>query len=106
MYTRAKTLVEADEVHKFCDICKVEIPIGLSCSAARCEMCGADLCENCIGHEGSWLNDVRTVWCKSCWEIGEPYRKQLDELRQKRDEIKTEWHRVAKARVGELLGSK
>lgn len=106
MYTRAKALVEADEVHKFCDICKVEIPIGLACNAASCAICGSDLCDKCVGHEEDSPGDYRITWCRSCWEIGEPYRKQLDELRQKRDEVSAEWHRLAKAQVGELLGAK
>lgn len=40
---------------------------------ARCNGCGKDLCEECIGHENYVDGDYREVYCKHCWEIAKPY---------------------------------
>ncbi|MFV9678157.1 MAG: hypothetical protein ACNYVW_10995, partial [Methanosarcinales archaeon] len=74
MYKEVKVPTETIENHKYCDICGIEISIGLECSAARCQICRKDLCENCIGTEKSTYGDYREVWCVNCWSIGEKYR--------------------------------
>ena len=62
---------------KYCDICETEIERGLACSAAKCEICGRDLCEDCIGWEKNTSGDYREVYCKSCWNEGEYHRVEI-----------------------------
>ena len=69
---------------KVCDICGSEIHIGLACSIIKCEQCGKDLCEKCIGHENNTMGDYREGYCKSCWDIGQMY---LNRIRMLEDEI-------------------
>ncbi len=80
MIEETKTQEEVIKRHKFCDVCGNEISSTMACSRAVCECCGKDLCEKCIGHEDSSCGDYRIVYCKRCWEIGEPYRAVIDEL--------------------------
>ena len=93
---KKKIMVAQDETHKFCDVCEIEIPLGLACNAAHCAVCGADLCEKCIGHEDESYDDYRITWCKSCWDIGIPYREKMDKLREECDAVAAEWHQLAK----------
>lgn len=79
------------ERHKYCDICRVEIYIGLACSAASCSYCKKDLCEKCIGHEEETPGDYRDVYCKRCWELGEKYRPTIEEYHNKIDELYKLW---------------
>jgi ribosomal protein L37AE/L43A len=57
MIKEIKTTKEVIVKHKFCDDCGIEIKRDMACSIARCEICGKDLCDKCIGHEtllGNW----------------------------------------------------
>ena len=82
---------EVMETHKFCDVCDKEITMGLACSAAKCEQCGKDLCESCIGYEECSCGDYRTVYCKRCWDIGCSYRKVIKYLEDEIDCLYKEW---------------
>ena len=82
---------EAIERHKFCDVCGIEITIGLACSSAECNLCGKDLCENCIGNEEETHGDYRSVTCKKCWEIGNQYRPAIKSHHEIIDELYAEW---------------
>ena len=92
MYKKIKVNKEFEEAHKYCDICGVEIPVGLACSAARCQICRKDLCENCIGTEKSTYGDYREVWCVNCWTIGEKYRPAIKELDAKCKKLYDDWY--------------
>lgn len=76
---------------RVCDVCGADIIWVLACSAARCENCKKDLCENCIGHEEDTCGDYREVYCKRCWEIGEPYRFNIDKLEVEVGELYKKW---------------
>ena len=97
MYTKTKKVIqkEVEETHKFCDLCGQEVPFGLACSRATCELCRADLCEDCIGHESESYGDYRTVWCKVCWDIGEPYRKKIEDLKDECDHVRDAWKQAS-----------
>lgn len=100
MHVSKKIMVEKEEIHKFCDDCGVEIRIGLACGKASCTICGADLCNNCVGHEYDDGSDYRTTWCRSCWEIGAPYREKIQKLREECDKLHDEWRMKGKAARG------
>ena len=81
----------------FCDVCGVEIRNrNLACSAACCEYCKKDLCEKCIGHEEGTMGDYREVYCKRCWDIGEPYRFSIDKLESEVGELYEKWRSKCK----------
>ena len=84
-------LKEVPEYQKFCDDCGVEIRIGMSCSKAKCEYCGKDLCEKCIGHEEMTVGDYRIVYCKSCWSVGDKYRGKIEELENQIEQLYAKW---------------
>jgi len=92
MIKETKIQKESIERHKFCDICGIEIHIGLTCSVARCSYCRKDLCNDCVGNEEDTFGDYRDVSCKKCWEIGEPYRLLTEELHSKIEALNKEWH--------------
>lgn len=92
MIQETKILQEGIERHKFCDVCNMEIRIGLACSKAKCGYCGKDLCENCIEHEETSWSDYRgQIWCKNCWELGNEYRPKIELLEQEIEKLYTEW---------------
>lgn len=82
--------------HIYCDECGVEIKRNLACSVAKCEICGKDLCDNCIGHEAYNDGDYRTVYCKQCWEIGTDYRFKIEQLETEIENLSNEWHKKCK----------
>lgn len=82
--------------HKHCDVCETEIHHSLACSVAQCEICGKDLCDQCIGHEEYNTGDYRTVYCTKCWDIGEKYRKKMIILVNEIDELSEKWHNECK----------
>jgi len=79
--------------HKFCDSCGIEISIGLACSAARCQICRKDLCENCIETEKGTSGSYREVWCKVCWRIGEKYRPEIKEFEAEVEKLYNAWYK-------------
>ena len=87
----SKTTKEVNERHKFCDICGIEISIGLACSAAKCMYCGKDLCEKHIGHEENTYGDYRTVYCENCWKLGELYRPRIEKLQDEIARLYKRW---------------
>lgn len=91
MWKETKTQKEVVETRKFCDVCETEIRVDLACSKAKCEYCGKDLCEKCIGHEDYADGDYRIVYCKRCWDLGGDYRPEIDELHQRIERLYTEW---------------
>lgn len=92
MFKDTKIKKEVTERHKYCDLCGIEILIGLECSAARCQICLKDLCYNCIGTEKDSTGDYRVVWCKACWTTGEKYRPKINELEEEIEKLYDAWY--------------
>ena len=76
---------------RYCDDCGKFLPSGMACSVARCEYCGKDLCNSCIGHEEHNSSDSREVYCKRCWDIGKPYREEIAELEERVELLYGKW---------------
>ena len=96
MFKEVKVSREFIEHHKFCDVCGSEIKTKLKCSSAHCQICGKDLCENCIGTEKDTMGDYREVWCVNCWTIGEKYRPAIKELDAKCKKLYDDWYAECK----------
>ena len=79
--------------HVYCDECGIELKRGMQYAVAQCEICGKDLCDDCIGHEVYTMGDYREVYCKSCWDIGEPYRNEIHQLENKIESLYNKWHK-------------
>jgi hypothetical protein len=91
MVKEEKILTQTTKYRKYCDDCGKEITRGLACSVALCEYCKKDLCEKCIGYEEETWGDFRTVYCKTCWELGNEYRPKIEELHNEIDKLYKEW---------------
>jgi len=92
MIKEVKQTQEVTIKHKYCDDCGTEIKRDMACSVAKCEICGKDLCNKCIGHEANTMGDYREVYCKKCWEIGTEYRLKIEQLENEIENLSTEWH--------------
>lgn len=92
MIKEVKQTEEVTIKHKYCDVCGTEIKMGMACSSAKCEICGKDLCDKCIGHEENTLGDYRVVYCKKCWELGTEYRLKISQLESEIDNLSAEWY--------------
>jgi hypothetical protein len=68
-----------------CDDCGAVIRHDMSCSVARCEICGADLCRDCICHEEPTMGDYREVYCRTCYEITTDNSDNINKLREQAD---------------------
>jgi len=68
----------------YCDDCGTELRRTMACSVARCELCGADLCDKCVAEEERTMGDYREVYCKNCNEIRNEY---LPEIQKHEDAI-------------------
>ncbi len=93
MIKREKQTQEVTIKHKYCDDCGTEIKTGMICWVANCEICGKDLCDDCIGHEIDTGGDYRIVYCKKCWELGTEYRLKIEQLENEIENLSTEWHK-------------
>lgn len=91
VYKAIKIMKEIREPHRYCDICGKEINIEHVFNTARCMYCGKDLCEECIGNEENTYNDSRIVYCNNCWNLGESYRPEIDELNIRLKQLYQEW---------------
>lgn len=78
---------------KLCDDCGIVIKKDMACSVAKCEICGKDLCNKCIGYEANSIGDYREVYCKKCWEIGTEYRLKIEQLENEIDDFHDEWYK-------------
>ena len=97
MIKEKKTTKEIITRHKYCDDCGKKIKHqSMMCSVAKCNTCGKDLCENCIGEEEDTSGDYRTVYCKSCWDIGEKYRSKIEEYEKAIGDLYEEWYNKCK----------
>ena len=92
MIKEVKQTQEITIKHKYCDDCGVEIKRDMACSVAKCEICGKDLCNKCIGYEANTMGDYREVYCNKCWELGTEYRLKIEQLENEIEILSTEWH--------------
>lgn len=62
----------------FCDACGIELV-----HPAKCKICGRKICHKCSVW---WYNSPTTdneqldVYCIKCWELGNPYRLEIEQL--------------------------
>lgn len=93
MLKEEKIIKEETKFHKFCDICGIEVKIGMACCKAYCVICGRDLCDKCVEHEEYDGSDYRTCYCKDCWSSGDKYREKIVELEDTVAYLYDEWHK-------------
>lgn len=91
MIKEIKTTKEVFINHKYCDDCGIEIKRDMACSVAKCEKCGKDLCDKCVGYEADSFGDYREVYCKKCWDIGESYRLAIQKHEEEIEKLNDEW---------------
>ena len=91
MYKKLKVNRDVEETHLYCDVCGEEIPRDLACGIAKCECCEKDLCDKCVGHEGSSCGDYRVAYCKKCWDIGEGFRVDIEYMEERIESLYEEW---------------
>lgn len=103
MIKETKTQQEVITQHKYCDVCGVEIEHSLACTAATCEYCGKDLCDECIGYEEETGEDCRSVWCTVCWVIGGAYRPEIEVLEARAHLLYQEWQDKCKSTYKERV---
>lgn len=98
MIKKSKQTIQVDKIiiTKFCDDCGKELTGQLSCSKAVCLYCGKDLCEDCIGNEEDDGCSSRTVYCKTCWNIGGEYRPAIQKIEDQIDRLYKEWQSKCK----------
>jgi hypothetical protein len=89
--TKITKEVIVSEKHRYCDDCEKELHWSLACSAAHCQYCNKDLCEECIGYEEETDGDYRMVYCKNCWELGNEYRPKIEQYEIEIHKLYTEW---------------
>lgn len=73
---RKKIQIEIEE--RYCDICGSKSGY----FKRSCQICRRDLCEK---HQHWEDQDGHDVYCIECWKIGEPYRKQIEIIREDYD---------------------
>lgn len=83
--TKTNELVVKTKTETFCDDCGEPTVTLKSCCRSTCEICKADLCNNCIGDEEWDTGDYRTVYCKGCWTVGASYREKIAMLEKQID---------------------
>jgi hypothetical protein len=106
MIKKEQTTKTINVNHKYCDDCGVEIKMSMSCSVAKCEMCGKDLCDKCIGHEEDNTGDYRVVYCSNCWNIGTEYRNKIKFLEKEIEQLELEWNEKCKQHIKISNGDK
>jgi hypothetical protein len=96
MIKEMKQIQETTIRYKYCDDCETEIKRDMTCSVAKCEICGKDLCDKCIGYEAN-SGDYREVYCKKCWEVGVDYRSKIEYLENEIEKLSNEWHNLCRS---------
>jgi len=95
MIKKIITTKEVIKSEKYCDECGDLIDKGSYCRNTKCNICGKDLCEKCIGHE-EFAGDYSIEYCEKCWSFGEPYRKKIDNLEDEIEKLSDEWYKLCK----------
>lgn len=79
-----------------CDLCGEE-------AKRRCVLCRRDLCWDHVVLDPRDGGDYPPEYCKSCWDVGESFRKQMDEIERRRDDeiekLERDWDIAAKELV-------
>jgi hypothetical protein len=55
----------------------------------KCTGCKRPLCTKC---QSEWYEYNEATYCDTCWTIGEPYREEIEEYKQKIMDIEYSWH--------------
>lgn len=72
--------VEEIIIEKYCDFCNGD-------SVYKCEICGKDICYNHTVYDPYDNSDYPEKWCKSCFEIGDKYLKQIQKEKEYYDDL-------------------
>ena len=91
VYKVVATTKQVMERHRYCDICGNEIDISLVFCTTQCIYCKKDLCEKHIAHEETIYDGSRIVYCNNCWNLGEGYRPEIEELQNRTKQLYKEW---------------
>jgi len=98
MKKEKKVMKEVTEKYIECDFCGEKVNYNYT-GHGGCLMCGRDACPKHM-HLDHDYSDYPDAYCLSCWEIGEPFREQLDileeEYKEKVKKIKKEWKYLGK----------
>lgn len=82
--------------HYICDVCNKEVK-----TIKSCIVCKRDVCPACRYDDYSYGGDYPEIYCKHCWELGQPYREQIelieDEADSKIDQETEAWHNLCKS---------
>ena len=92
MRTHKKSIIETTTSEIYCDICKTQIKSRYHV----CVICQKDICEKCVGHEDDTIGDYSNYYCKTCWQIGEPFRNKINQLNLDIDKLNDEWLNLCK----------
>lgn len=93
MIKEEKIIKEEVKYHKYCDICGIEVKIGMACCKAYCVICQRDLCDKCVAHEEHDGGDYRTCYCSDCWTSYEKYKNKIESLEEEISELNEQWHK-------------
>jgi hypothetical protein len=96
MIKTKQVMVEQEEY--YCDICEKK-------ANCQCHCCKKDLCYSCAVFDNNNGNDdYPDKYCKSCWEIGKPFREKIEESSEKsykeEERLKAEWFKLAREKNG------
>lgn len=71
----------------FCDICGKKMD-----RLHHCSICKKHICHCCVGHVDETIGDYPEWYCKPCWDTGQPYRENINQLEVRIDELYDEWY--------------
>lgn len=77
----------------FCDICGKEIQQKIACV-----QCNKLLCYSCV-EEWQGSDDYPDAYCQRCWELGEPFRAEIENLKAQIEEIHDQWSNACKEHI-------
>ena len=96
---RKEKQVLSKETEWYCDICKNIINDRYS--SYNCKCCNKDLCNRCSIYDDRDMGDYPDRYCKSCWKVGEPFRKKIEEIKngvyKEESRLEEEWFQKAKS---------
>jgi hypothetical protein len=97
---RKKVQTEQEVTTYSCDYCGKKIGENLLTPIA-CVLCGKYSCSEHGLFDPQDNYDYPDRYCKKCWKIGEPYRKQMEDARFEADEkiekAQQDWERAVKS---------
>lgn len=98
MIKEKKVTRETVETVYVCDICGKE----RAKPYKKCQMCGKDICRNCfvITYE---LGDYNNRYCRSCWNTGQDYIKEIKTIRSRSTALYERWEKKAKENANAKL---